>query len=144
MLNLIITFLFFNLNVYSRNETPVHWTYSYERLNGNEVNVSFKANIKPGWHIYSKDVKNNALKTKISYNKSNIYQLKGKLAEPAPFIRYEQKYKLDVFYFENQVIFKQKFKLKSDVAQISGKVNYQICNYDSNRQLEEKFLINIK
>jgi len=35
---------------------PVTWTSSYEELGDNRYRLEFKANIEPGWTVYSKDV----------------------------------------------------------------------------------------
>jgi hypothetical protein len=54
--------------------------------------------------------------------------LAGKVSEPAPLTRFEDAFGIDVRYFENEVIFRQKIRLKSAKPVIKGKLTYMACN----------------
>jgi thiol:disulfide interchange protein DsbD len=55
--------------------------------------------------------------------------LVGKTGEPKPVTKYEDTFKMNVSYFEKEVVFTQKIKLKStNVAAIKGQLEYMTCN----------------
>ncbi|WP_317169611.1 protein-disulfide reductase DsbD domain-containing protein [Mucilaginibacter humi] len=83
-----------------------------------------------GWHIYSQNVKDGGpIKTSFTFAKSKDYTLVGKAIEPKPVTKYEDAFKMNVSYFEKEVVFTQKIKLKSaNVTAIKGSLEYMTCN----------------
>jgi len=109
--------------------TPVHWSYGAKKLNNNEAIVFIKATIDDGWHVYSQTVKDGGpVKTTITFPASAEYTLIGKTIEPTPITRNEKVFKMDVSFFEHEVIFQQKIKLKAGQATVKGTLEYMTCN----------------
>jgi hypothetical protein len=109
--------------------TPVHWSYGAKKLNNNEAVVFIKATIDEGWHVYSQTVKDGGpIKTTITFPASAEYTLIGKTIEPTPITRNEKVFKMDVSFFEHEVIFQQKIKLKAGQATVKGTLEYMTCN----------------
>ncbi len=109
--------------------TPVHWSYGAKKLNDNEAVVFIKATIDDGWHVYSQTVKDGGpVKTTITFPVSSEYILIGKTIEPTPITRNEKVFKMDVSFFEHEVIFQQKIKLKAGQATVKGTLEYMTCN----------------
>ncbi len=54
---MLIAALVLCAGAYAQIETPVRWSYAAKKVNGKEAVVLLKATIKPGWHIYSLNVK---------------------------------------------------------------------------------------
>ena len=109
--------------------TPVHWSYGAKKLNNNEAVVFIKATIDDGWHVYSQTVKDGGpVKTTITFPVSSEYILIGKTIEPTPITRNEKVFKMDVSFFEHEVIFQQKIKLKAGQATVKGTLEYMTCN----------------
>jgi len=109
--------------------TPVHWSYGAKKLNNNEAVVFIKATIDDGWHVYSQTVKDGGpVKTTITFPASAEYILIGKTIEPTPITRNEKVFKMDVSFFEHEVIFQQKIKLKAGQATVKGTLEYMTCN----------------
>ena len=110
--------------------TPVKWAYAAKKTSPTEVTVFLKATIDAGWHIYSQNVKDGGpIKTSFTFAKSKDYTLVGKPVEPKPITKFEKSFSMDVSYFEKEVVFQQKIKLKSaNVAAIKGQLEYMTCN----------------
>jgi DsbC/DsbD-like thiol-disulfide interchange protein len=126
----IVIALFLTVGAYAQIVTPVKWAYAAKRTGANEVTVFLKASIGAGWHIYSQNVKEGGpIKTSFTFAKSKDYTLVGKTIEPKPITKFEKAFNMNVSFFENEVVFTQKLKLKSaNVAVIKGQLEYMTCN----------------
>lgn len=110
--------------------TPVKWSYAAKKINDKEAIVFIKATIDNGWHIYSQNVKDGGpVKTTFTFPKSKDYVLVGKTSEPTPVTKFENAFKMNVSYFENEVIFQQRIKLTSaKPVVVKGQLEYMTCN----------------
>jgi hypothetical protein len=109
--------------------TPVRWSFGAKKLNNNEAVVFMKATIDDGWHLYSQYVKEGGpIKTTFTFPASSAYSLEGKTIEPTPITRNEPVFKMDVSFFEKEVVFQQKIKLKAGQATVKGTLEYMTCN----------------
>lgn len=119
-----------NTCAFAQIEAPVRWSYAAKKLSNTEAVVFLKATMQKGWHIYSMDVKDGGpIKTSFTFSPSREYNLIGKTVEPKPVTRYEKAFSMDVSYFENSVVFRQKVHLKSPKASVvKGKLEYMTCN----------------
>ncbi len=122
--------LIINIGAYAQIEHPVKWAYAAKKTGSNEVTVYLKATMEQGWHIYSLHVKEGGpIKTSFTFAPSTAYSLVGKIVEPKPLTKFEKAFGMDVSYFENEVIFEQKIKLRSaNVSAIKGSLEYMTCN----------------
>jgi hypothetical protein len=109
--------------------TPVHWSYAAKKTSATEAVVFMKASIDEGWHVYSQTVKEGGpVKTTFTFPASKEYTLMGKTIEPTPVTRYEKAFSMDVSFFEHEVVFQQKVKLKAGKATVKGTLEYMTCN----------------
>jgi hypothetical protein len=109
--------------------TPVHWSYGAKKINKDEAVIFIKATIDDGWHVYSQYVKDGGpIKTTFTFPASADYTLEGKTIEPTPKTRNEPVFKMDVSFFEHEVVFQQKIKLKVAQATVKGTLEYMTCN----------------
>jgi hypothetical protein len=109
--------------------TPVHWSYAAKKTSATEAVVFMKASIDEGWHVYSQTVKEGGpVKTTFTFPASKEYTLIGKTIEPTPVTRYEKAFSMDVSFFEHEVVFQQKVKLKAGKATVKGTLEYMTCN----------------
>ena len=122
--------LILTISAYAQIEAPVKWSYAAKRTSATEAVVFLKATIQPGWHIYSLNVKEGGpIKTSFDFEKSKDFTLAGKTIEPKPISKFEKAFKMNVTYFEKEVIFQQKIKLKSaNATTVKGKLEYMVCN----------------
>lgn len=129
-LSLLLVVLMLSVVANARIETPVRWAQGSKRINATEAMILLRARIQLGWHIYSQDIKpGGPIKTSFKFTPSKTYTLTGKTVEPTPKIKYEEGFKMNIGYFENEVIFQQKVKLKSaSLTQVKGVLEYAVCN----------------
>jgi DsbC/DsbD-like thiol-disulfide interchange protein len=127
---LLITAIVIGISAKAQIEAPVKWSYAAKKTSPTEAVVFLKASIQDGWHIYSLNVKEGGpIKTAFTFAPSKEYVLAGKPSEPKPVTKFENAFKMNVSYFEKEVVFQQKIKLKSPNASVvKGKLEYMTCN----------------
>ena len=126
----LVTAVMLTLGAFAQIEAPVKWAYAAKRTSATEAVVFLKATIQPGWHIYSLNVKEGGpIKTSFTFAPSKDYALAGKVVEPKPATKFENAFKMNVSYFEKEVVFQQKIKLKSaNTITVKGRLEYMVCN----------------
>ena len=127
---MLITAIMLTVGAYAQIETPVKWSYATKRISPTEAVVILRATIQPGWHIYSQNVKpGGPIKTSFVFTPSKDFVLVGKAIEPKPATKFEKAFKMNVSYFEKEVVFQQKIKVKSaNAITVKGKLEYMVCN----------------
>jgi len=138
--------LFIVLGASAQIETPVTWSYAQKKVSNTEAIIYLKATIQDGWHIYSQHVKpGGPVKTSVKINPSKDFTLVGAVSEPKPIEKFEKVFDMNVGYFEKQVVFQQKIKLKKPNTIVSGTIEFMVC--DETRCLppdEVKFSVAVK
>jgi DsbC/DsbD-like thiol-disulfide interchange protein len=108
---------------------PVKWSYGAKKLCKNKAVIFIKATIEDGWHIYSAYQKEGGpLKTSFEFTG---HELTGNISEPTPLSRFEKSFNMNVTYFEHEVIFQQKIKIRqaqADKVVVVGTVSFMCCN----------------
>ncbi len=129
-ITLILSLLFFTaMGAFAQIEDPVTWSYAAKKVSSTEAIVYLKASMEKGWHIYSQNVKpGGPIKTTVKFEPSASYTKVGKTVEPKPITKFEDTFKMDVSYFENDVIFQQRVKLAKGAAVVKGTVEFMVCN----------------
>jgi len=125
---------------------PVKWQFGAKKINNNEAVVFMKATMDSGWHIYSQHVEEGGpIKTSFAFAPSTDYTLVGKPAEPKAKTKHEEVFGMDVAYFDKEVVFQQKIKLKKGATTVKGTVEFMAC--DANQCLppdEVEFAVAVK
>ena len=125
---------------------PVKWQFGAKKINKDEAVIFMKATLENGWHIYSQHVdEGGPIKTSFTFTPSGDFTLVGKTAEPKPKVKHEEVFNMDVGYFDKEVVFQQKVKLKKGETTVKGAVEYMAC--DANQCLppdEIPFAVAIK
>lgn len=118
------------ISAFAQLENPVTWQYAAKKTPGkNEATLYIKANIEANWHLYSQNLKpGGPNKTEFSFAPSKDFSLIGKTMEPKPITKYEKVFKMDVSYFEDEVVFTQKIKLNKGATTVKGKVEFMVCD----------------
>lgn len=129
-ISLILTLVFFTtMGAFAQLEDPVSWSYVAKKTSKTEATVYIKATLENDWHIFSQNLKpGGPNKTVIAFTPSKDFSLVGKTTEPQPIKKYEKSFKMDVLYFENQVVFTQKIKLNKAATTVKGKIEFSVCN----------------
>jgi DsbC/DsbD-like thiol-disulfide interchange protein len=125
---------------------PVKWTFGAKKTSKNEATIFIKATIDQGWHIYSQNIEEGGpVPTKFSFTKSRDYDLVGKTVEPKAISNYDEMFGMEIAYFDNEVVFQQKIKLKKGQTVVKGKLEFMVCDDERCLPSEEReFAISIK
>lgn len=108
--------------------SPVKWSYAAKKTSATEVVLYLKAVVQDGWHIYSVNQKpGGPLKTSFKFTSSQGFVLIGKATEPEPIFRFEEVFKIQVAYFEKEVVFQQRMKLRKAQVIVKGTVEFMAC-----------------
>lgn len=109
---------------------PVKWSFSTKQINESEVQLLFKARIDKTWHLYSQDIKpNGPVPTTFNIEKSNDFEIVGKVTEPKAIEEYDPNFDMILKYFANEVTFTQNIKVKSAKDfKIKGYVEFMCCD----------------
>ena len=85
------------------------------------------AKLDSGWHLYSQHI-SDKVATKFAYDSLINYKPVGDTEEGKPNKKYDPYLEMEILYFENEAIFKQKIKIlsKEDFA-INGTIDYMVC-----------------
>lgn len=107
---------------------PCNWTYKVEQSSPDEATLISTAKLDSGWHLYSQHISKKGPQTKFTYDSLINYKLVGDTEEGKPKKEYDPNLEMEVLYFENEAIFKQKIKVlsKEDFA-INGTIDYVVC-----------------
>jgi thiol:disulfide interchange protein len=118
--------LFFLSASYAQILNPVKFNYSLVKKGNKLYEVHIKAMIDPKWHLYSvKNPEGGAIATEIKFNDA---QTAGSIKEKGALKTiFDKEFKLNQKYFEKNVEFVQKVKLKSD-DKVTGTITYMVCN----------------
>lgn len=122
---------FFSLTVSAQIHDPVQWNTKVEQLTENEYELVFSAIIEENWHVYSQDLpEGGALPTRFIFEDAGKkYELIGQTLESESVTEYDQVFDMELTYFADQAIFRQKIKIQdSTLASINAKIEYQVCD----------------
>jgi DsbC/DsbD-like thiol-disulfide interchange protein len=126
---ILALFIFGATAAFAQLENPVSWSYVAKKTSKNEAIIYIKANIDKGWHIYSQNLKpGGPTKTIFTFAPSKDFTLVGKTIEPKAITEYEKVFKMNVSYFEDEVVFQQKIKLNKATTAVKGSVEFMVCN----------------
>ena len=115
-------------NTESQILKPCHWSFTVEQsVNGEAILVS-TATLDSGWHLYSQHISDKRVATEFAYDSLNTYKLLGDTEEGKPTKKYDPNLEMEVLYFEEETVFKQKIKVLSKIDfTITGTINYKVC-----------------
>jgi thiol:disulfide interchange protein DsbD len=106
-----------------------HWMIKPVKVNDCEYDIVFSVKIDEPWHLYSiipsKDGPN---PTSVKFNKSDEYEVVGKLKESTPKTEMDPVFEVEVRSFDGEATFTQRIKaLKAGKITLKGKYEYQVC-----------------
>ena len=131
MRKVLLLLCLLGLNLYCLAQSPVRWTFSAASKGNNVYEIQLSAKVEQPWHIHSEFTPDGGpLPPKFIFNKNPLVSLDGKTKETGTLItKYEDVFGVNVKYFDGQVTFVQRVKLKSKVkTNISGKIQFMACN----------------
>jgi thiol:disulfide interchange protein DsbD len=129
-----ISFLFIGLFLLAISASaqilqPVKWSFSSQKISGNEYKLIFKASIDSPWHLYSQDIPQAPPATTFKFEKDSSYTLVGKVKEVGHVIQeFDKNFNMVLKYYSDSVRFVQKIKLNAPGATVKGDINFMSCD----------------
>lgn len=107
---------------------PCHWSFTVEHgANGEAILVS-TAKLDSGWQLYSQQIPDKRIAMEFAYDSLATYRLVGDTEEGMPGKKYDPYLEMEVLYFENEAVFRQRIKVLSKVDfTIAGTIDYRVC-----------------
>ncbi len=111
---------------------PVKWSFSAKDLSDGTYEVIASATIEEGWHLYSQKLDNadGPVATEFRYfNEKQEFEIVGETEEVGDLLKeYDNNFMMELNYYEREVSFKQKVKVKDGITQVKGDVYYMVCD----------------
>ncbi len=140
--SLIFSILLIPLNGASQIYDPVDWSFSKQQISENTFELTFIADIEPGWAIYSNDIYNNGIDCEVEicpipvsfefnkYNDLNRFFLIGDIIEvdENKLVSQDPIFLMEVTKFTKRATFKQTIELNSDNVDINGYLTFMVCD----------------
>ncbi|MFD2161415.1 cytochrome c biogenesis protein CcdA [Paradesertivirga mongoliensis] len=125
----LLGLLICSLNTFSQIENPVKWTFSSNAVDEEKAELIIKADIQPGWHVYSQFIaEGGPVPTSFKFSPSADYSLSGKVIEsPKATSSFDKNFNMQIAWHEKQVIFKQLIKVKRATS-VKGVLEFMVCN----------------
>lgn len=146
LLAFLLTFIVGVFSVFAQVENPTKWSYSQKSLGNNEYELVFKAQIEPGWHIYSMYTPaGGPMATTMALEEAGKgVELLGQATENEPKKEHDDVFGVDVWSFDNEYVITQKVKVTDQaVASIKGTLEFQVCREGQCVMFDESFEIKI-
>ncbi|AMC11393.1 disulfide bond formation protein DsbD [Lutibacter profundi] len=129
----ILFFLIISASSFSQILNPVKWSTSIEKVSETEYDLIIQATIEDGWHLYSQNVpEDGPIPTNFTFVKIDDYELVGKTSEEEGHTVFDAVFNMNIKYFENKAVFKQRVKtLSKSNFKITGEVEFMVCDDSS-------------
>ena len=140
---LIFSFLLMPFSGITQIYEPVDWSFSKQQISENTYELTFIAEIEPGWALYSKDIYNGGVDCDIEicpipvsfeFNKDNklesYFDLIGDVDELDENKQVSQDpiFLMEVTKFTKRATFKQIIKLDKDNTNVRGFLTFMVCD----------------
>ncbi len=142
----LFAFLFFFIgcvfSLAAQVENPAKWTFSQKNLGNDEYELVLKAELDPGWTVYSMYTpEGGPMATTVTLNQAGKgIELIGKAEENEPHKKYDDLFGVDVWYFSGEFVIRQKVKvIDAAIASVKGTVEYQVCQEGQCVMFDEDF-----
>ena len=130
-ISIFILVVLFCVIALSQN-SPAEWSFRSKRINDSTTDLILQCKLPSGWHIYSQKTKGTELPIEFTFNQTKDFQRLGGVAEPKYLSKYDKYANDTTRYFEGNVVFHQKIKVKTNKDfKLKGKVTFQLCENGS-------------
>lgn len=128
---LIVALLPF-LSMLHAQQDPVSWEFTTVKEDqSGSFTFLLKAQLQPGWYIYSQHIDPDAgpVPTSIHFSPSDNLIIEGHVQESGNKKEgYDELFGTDITKFSGPVSFSQSIKLRGDKGTLSGYIEYMTCN----------------
>ncbi len=117
--------------LWAQVENPVTWKFTTDKVEGQEAELVFTADIDYPWHLYSAYLPaGGPIATTAYYDESDAYTLVDGIVEVTePKVKFDEGFQMDVGTLSGKAEFRQKVLFKEGGAQtITGEIEFQVCD----------------
>ncbi len=109
---------------------PVKWTFSQTKISEAEYDLHLTARIDKGWHLYGTELPDGGpVKTAFYFESLKDIELSGDIVPDKETTNmFDPSFQLQVNYYETEVTFTQRVKLKGGSGSVKGYVEFMSCN----------------
>jgi hypothetical protein len=115
---------------YAQMAEPVIWSFTAEKINESDYEITLTANIENGWYVYSQDLpKRGPVPTQIKFDSDPNIVFEGKPLEVGNKKEdFDPNFNMAVVKLTGRTKFVQKAKLVGGLPVIHGQLKYMTCN----------------
>jgi Disulphide bond corrector protein DsbC len=115
---------------YAQMSEPVSWSFTAEKINESDYEITLTANIESGWYVYSQDLpKRGPVPTQIKFDSDPNIVYEGKPTEVGTKKEdFDANFNMPVVKLTGRTKFVQKAKLVGGVPVVHGQLKYMTCN----------------
>ena len=120
-----------SLTLTSQVLVPVTWKFEKKQISETKYELTFKAKIKTGWHLYSQELPDVCVSVPTSFEFKSNDKIKfiGKVKELSRIHKeLDKDGNVTSRFFSKKAIFKQIVEITSNNDTVKGSVNYMSCN----------------
>lgn len=110
---------------------PVDWDYELEKIEGNQFELTIKADIKAGWRIYGRNLDEGGPQpTSFDFQTEEQSIDTTGTIKPVndPIVKYDSVFGMELTYFKKSAQFTQKLKLEKKIKSFDTKVRFMTCD----------------
>lgn len=121
-----------------QNVNPVKWTFEAKSISDKEFDLTFTAQIDPGWYVYSQKLPDDGpIPTSIAINNTEGIELVGEAKEEGhQKAGFDDMFGMYITKYSESMKITQRIKVTGGTKEITGALTYMTC--DNNRCLPPK------
>lgn len=111
--------------------SPVQWSYEAKKINTNEYDLIFTAQLDKGWFIYSQYLESDEgpIATSFDIKADEKMELIGEITEEGHKKEgFDDIFGMNLIKYSDHVTFTQRVRLKGKVSDIRGSLEYMCCD----------------
>lgn len=111
---------------------PIKWSSKVNQKDDTHAEIIVTAKIEAGWHLYGLNIgEGGPTPTAFEFTAKGA-KLDGKVTSSSKLIsHYDNMFEMELSWYENSAVFKQKITIGSEPWKVEGKVTYMACNDES-------------
>lgn len=109
---------------------PVKWSFQAEKGDDGSYELSFLADVQPGWYIYSQFIGDEGpIPTSFTFKQDQPIELLGKTREEGKRKEgFDELFGMNIVSFSGQVRFTQRVRLTGAASAIGGYLTFMTCD----------------
>lgn len=108
---------------------PVKWSSKVNKIDDTHQEIVFTAKIDAGWHLYGMHIDEGGPQPTVFAFNTKGAKLDGGVKSSSKLItKYDDTFEMELSWYVNTAVFKQKFEIGKEAWEVSGDVRYMACN----------------